>query len=93
MQEIVTSLLTLLHLVKSLILQRVIVDLRYFQEGSWRGFRQLCEIEQILMCTVTIYGDLHTHRIHTHIKSPTIILLTLPRHVNKPNSSIKRHGI
>ncbi len=34
MQEIVTGLLTLLHFVKRLILQRVIVDKRYFQEGS-----------------------------------------------------------
>ena len=47
MQEIVTGLLTLLHLVKRLILQRIIVDKRYFQEGSCKDFRQLCEIEQI----------------------------------------------
>lgn len=47
MQEIVTGLLTLLHLVKDLILQRVIVDKRYFQEGSCKDFQQLCEIEKI----------------------------------------------
>lgn len=127
MQEIVTGLLTLLHLVKNLILQRVIVDKGYFQEGLRRDFRQLCEIEEIparirfsgahecapyktlaqqpygrqvrmnvhptKTCRVAIYGDLHTRRIQTQNKSPTIIPITLPRYVNNLNSLRKRHEI